>query len=114
MQYNPKELLKEFQNGMKEVSKTNGEEIKTFMNLTGVVHQSKAIDEKNKELISIGISAYIKCEYCITYHIKKAFDLGASKEEVMEAALVSTAFGGGAAMASVVTLVKDCIEAFAK
>ncbi len=112
MQYNPAELLKEFQNGMKEVSKTNGEEIKSFMNLTNQVHQGKAIDEKNKELISIGISAYIKCEYCITYHIKKAFDLGASNEEVMEAALVATAFGGGAAMASIVTLVKDCIETF--
>jgi len=112
MQYNPQELLKEFQNGMKEVSKTNGEQVKAFMNLTAKVHEPNAINEKNKELISIGISAYIKCEYCISYHIKKAVDLGATKEEIMEAAMVATAFGGGATMASVVTLVKDCIKAF--
>lgn len=112
MQHNPQELLEEFQKGMAETSKAYGEEINSFMNFTNQLHKEKAINAKNKELISIGISTYIKCEYCISYHVKSAIDLGATKEEIMEAALVATAFGGGAAITSVVTLVKDCVEAF--
>lgn len=112
MSYNVREKLNSFINGLQEVSQTNGETVGAFMNLLGAAYEPKALDLKTKELMSVAIGIYNRCEYCIVYHSYKAFEAGASKEEVMEAAMVSVAFGGGPAMAYSVTLLKECIEEF--
>jgi len=48
-----------------------------------------ALDLKTKELIAIGCSLIAKCEGCIHGHIKKALQLGASKEEISDAIVVA-------------------------
>ena len=108
----PREILNEFLGGLKEVGKTNGEEVNAFMNLLGATYKPKAVDVKTKELISVGISAYNRCEYCIVYHVYKALEAGASREEIMEAAMVAVAFGGGPSMAYSVSLLRDSITEF--
>jgi len=108
----PREMLNEFLSGLKEVGKTNGEQVNAFMNLLQATYKPNAIDVKTKELISVGISAYNRCEYCIVYHVYKALEAGASGEEIMEAAMVSVAFGGGPSMAYSVSLLKDSITEF--
>ncbi|MDI3481912.1 MAG: hypothetical protein PWQ97_1567 [Tepidanaerobacteraceae bacterium] len=114
MAKNPRELLNEFMGGVKEVSKTNGEQVKAFMNLLGEVYKPGALDTKMKELISVAIGAYNRCEYCIVYHVYKALEAGATREEIMEAAMVAVAFGGGPSMAYTVSLLKDSIDEFEK
>ena len=66
------------------------------------------------ELMSVAIGCYNRCEYCIVYHSYKALEAGASKEEILEAAMVSVAFGGGPSMAYTVTLLQECIDEFEK
>jgi AhpD family alkylhydroperoxidase len=105
--------LNDFVSGLETVGQTNGEAVGAFMGLLGAAYEPKTIDLKTKELMSVALGVYIKCEYCIVYHSYKAFEAGASREEVMEAAMVSVAFGGGPAMAYTVTLLKECIDEFA-
>lgn len=111
---NPREMLNDFMNGLQMVSKSNGEQVGAFMNLLGAAYKPNTVDVKTKELISVGIAAYNRCEYCIVFHVYKALEAGASPEEIMEAAMVAVAFGGGPSMAYTVTLVKDSIEEFRK
>lgn len=109
----PRDLLNQFMNGLQETAKTNGEETRAFMGLLQTVYQPKALDTKAKELISVGIAAYCRCEYCIVYHVYKAFEAGASREEIMDAAMVGAAFGGGPSMAYISTLLRESIDEFA-
>ncbi|MDN5302926.1 MAG: hypothetical protein PWQ60_2440 [Thermoanaerobacteraceae bacterium] len=112
MTKNPRELLNEFMGGLQEVSKTNGEQVKAFMNLLGAAYKPGVVDTKTKELMSVAIAAYNRCEYCIVFHVYKALEAGATREEIMEAAMVAVAFGGGPSMAYSVSLLKASIDEF--
>ena len=112
MAYNVREILNSFVGGLENLSATNPEPVSAFMGLLGAAYEPKALDLKTKELISVAIGCYNRCEYCIVYHTYKAFEAGATKEEILEAAMVAVAFGGGPSMAYSVTLLKDCIAEF--
>lgn len=112
MAYNVREMLNSFVGGLGTLAETNQENVDAFMGLLGTTYEPKALDLKAKELISVAIGCYNRCEYCIVYHSYKAFEAGATKEEILEAAMVSVAFGGGPSMAYSVTLLKDCINEF--
>lgn len=112
MAYNVREMLNSFVGGLENLSTTNPEHVGAFMGLLGAAYEPKALDLKTKELMSVAIGCYNRCEYCIVYHSYKALEAGASKEEIIEAAMVAVAFGGGPSMAYSVTLLKDCIAEF--
>lgn len=112
MAYHVREMLNSFTGGLENLSATNPDNVSAFMGLLGASYYPKALDLKTKELISVAIGCYNRCEYCIVYHTYKAFEAGASKEEIIEAAMVAVAFGGGPSMAYTVTLLKDCIAEF--
>lgn len=109
----PREMLNAFMGGLQGVGETNGEQVGGFMGLLETYYKPGAIDTKTKELISVAIAAYSRCEYCIVFHVFKALEAGASRAEIMDAAMVAVAFGGGPSMAYSVTLLKDSIEEFA-
>ncbi len=48
-----------------------------------------ALDLKTKELIAIGCSLIAKCEGCLQGHIKKALEIGATKQEISDAIVVA-------------------------
>jgi AhpD family alkylhydroperoxidase len=112
MAYNVREMLNSFVGGLEGLGETNPSEVGAFMGLLGAAYEPKALDLKSKELISVAIGCYSRCEYCIVYHCYKAFEAGATKEEIIEAAMVSVAFGGGPSMAYSVTLLNDAIVEF--
>lgn len=112
MAYNVREMLNDFVGGLGTLGETNGKAVEAFMGLLGAAYEPKAVDVKTKELISIGIACYNRCEYCIVYHAYKAFEAGATKEEILEAAMVAVAFGGGPAIAYSATLLQACIKEF--
>lgn len=112
MYRNPREILNDFHEGLIEVGKTNPEPAKAFYAMLGASYKPGAVDLKTKELISVAIGTYNRCEYCIVYHVHKALEAGATPEEIMETAMVAVAFGGGPSMAYAGTLVRDSIEEF--
>ncbi len=54
------------------------------------------LDLKTKELIAIGVSAVAKCEGCLEGHIKKAVELGLSKEEISDALVIAIGIAAAA------------------
>lgn len=114
MKKDPREMLNAFMGGLQEVSSTNEGHINAFMNLLGTTYENGSLETKTKELISVAIAAYNRCEYCIVFHVYKALEAGATRAEIMEAAMVSVAFGGGPSMAYTVTLLKDSLDEFEK
>jgi len=112
MAKNPRELLNEFLGGLQDVGGTNPEHMNAFMGLLGAAYKEGALSVKTKELMSVAIGVYNRCDYCIVFHTFKALEAGATREEMMEAAMVSVAFGGGPTMAYSVSLLKDSIDEF--
>ena len=58
------------------------------------------LDLKTKELIAIGASLVAKCEGCLEGHIKKALELGLTKQEISDALVIAV----GIAAAGVVDM----------
>lgn len=113
MAQNPREILDKAMKGMGELGKTNGELMNGFMGFAGALYKPGALDTKTKELISVSIAVYARCEYCIVMHVCNALKAGATRTEIMEAGMVSTAFGAGPALAYSTVLLKDAIDEFA-
>ncbi|WMJ75791.1 MULTISPECIES: carboxymuconolactone decarboxylase family protein [unclassified Sedimentibacter] len=109
-----RQLLQDFTGGMEELSNTSGAQIDAFMNLLGAAYEPDALDLKTKELISVGVAVYNRCEYCIVFHTYNALQAGATRKEIIEAAMVSVAFGGGPSMAYSSTVLKDSLDEFEK
>jgi len=107
-----RQILKDFMGGLETVGKTNGQHVGAFMNLLDTTYNPGALETRAKELISVGIAAYARCEYCIVFHVYKAYEAGATAEEIMEAAMVAVTFGGGPSLAYSVTVLKDAVEEF--
>ena len=59
-----------------------------------------ALDLKTKELIAIGCSLVAKCEGCLEGHIKKALEIGLTKQEISDAIVIAV----GIAAAGVVDM----------
>ncbi|MFA6866079.1 MAG: carboxymuconolactone decarboxylase family protein [Clostridia bacterium] len=110
---NPRDMLNAFVGGLGEIGQEKEAEVGAFMNLLGTNYQPAAIDTKTKELISVGIACYNRCVYCIVYHCYKALEAGCTREEILDAAMVSVAFGGGPSMAYSVTYLKASLNEFA-
>ena len=112
MAYNVREMLNGFVGGLGVLGESNPSQVEAFMGLLGAAYEPNAVDLKTKELISVAIGCYNRCEYCIVYHTYKALEAGATREEIIEAAMVSVAFGGGPSMAYSVTLLRESIDEF--
>jgi AhpD family alkylhydroperoxidase len=108
----PREMLNEFMGGLKDIGATSQDQVNAFMGLLGAAYKPGALDVKTKELISCAIGVYNRCEYCIVFHVYKAFEAGATREEIMEAAMVAVAFGAGPSIAFASTLLKQSIDEF--
>ena len=102
-------MLNDFVGGLGKLGETNEAHVQAFMNLLGT---EGALSVKTKELISVAIGAYNRCEYCIVYHVYKAYEAGATREEIIEAAMIAVAFGGGPSMAYSVTTLMDAVNEF--
>jgi len=107
------ERLDTFFEYMAKFSEQHPEIASSFMTLTGNIMQDGALGAKEKELIAVGIATGLNCVSCIYAHTKSALSLGASPEEVLEAAAVAVTMGGGPGMAHVAEVMK-ALEAFSE
>jgi AhpD family alkylhydroperoxidase len=67
----------------------------SYMKLENNTMKEGSITKMHKELIAVGISAYVYCEPCITWHVREALNSGATDEQVVEAIEVAVQMGGG-------------------
>ncbi len=64
-----------------------------------IIREFKHLDAKTIELISIGVSAALRCEHCLKLHIRVAQRMGATKEEIFDAILIAGSLSNNAALA---------------
>lgn len=79
----------------KELHKLIPETMAGFSGMAKSALQTKAIDEKTKELIALALGVAAHCDGCLGYHTKALVRLGASREEVGEALGMAVYMGGG-------------------
>lgn len=72
----------------------NNKIVKRIFNLDTNTFQEGALSKKTKELLGLGNSLVLRCDDCVRYHLEACYDLGLSKEEVVEAMSVSLLIGG--------------------
>ena len=64
-----------------------------------IVRESKRLDAKTIELISISVAAALRCEHCLKLHIRVAQRLGVTKEEIFDAMLIAGSLSNAAVLA---------------
>lgn len=73
-------------------------EFKGFVELDAIVGRDDGkIPRKYRELIAIAVACTTQCPYCLDVHTRKAKAAGATREEVVESALLAAALRAGAA-----------------
>lgn len=73
--------------------------MKALMGLHSEVVKDGALSARTKELMMVGIAVALRCEPCLWKHVPEAVNLGATREEVMEAVSTAIVMAGGPAAA---------------
>ena len=68
--------------------------IKRFFNLDTQAYEDGALDKKTKELMGLVASTVLRCDDCITYHVKQCVEAGVNREEFLDAFNVALVVGG--------------------
>ena len=68
--------------------------IKRFFALDTQAYEDGALDKKTKELMGLVASAVLRCDDCITYHVKQCAAIGVNREEFLDAFNVALVVGG--------------------
>lgn len=65
-----------------------------YLAFTKEISEFGPIDHKTQELIHVACAIMSQCDACISLHVQGAAGLGASKEEIMQAAMLAISMGG--------------------
>ena len=76
------------------VDKADNFLVKRFYNIDHNTYIEGAIPAKYKEMMGLVVSAGLRCDDCINYHIIQSYRLGASRAEQEEALNVALVVGG--------------------
>ncbi|UCC28736.1 MAG: carboxymuconolactone decarboxylase family protein [Phycisphaerales bacterium] len=68
--------------------------INRFFTLDGNVYKPGAVDAVTKEFAGLAASMVLRCDDCITYHLSRCKELGATDEQLFEIMSVSLIVGG--------------------
>jgi AhpD family alkylhydroperoxidase len=83
---------------LKEMGKLAPEDFNAWVGLDKIVgREDGAIPRKYRELIAVAVACTTQCPYCIEVHSKAAKKAGASREELVESALLAAALRAGGA-----------------
>lgn len=101
-----KEFLAQFGKDSVKMKAMAGDMVDAFTGLFVKTMSDGALEAKQKELIALGIAVAKQCEPCITLHVKKSLDAGASKDEMLEACCVAVMMSGGPAYTHIPIVIK--------
>lgn len=68
--------------------------LKRFWALDGRAYEPGALDELTLEYCGLTTSMVLRCDDCVTYHLIRCIQLGATNEQLYEALNVSLIVGG--------------------
>jgi AhpD family alkylhydroperoxidase len=65
-----------------------------YLEFTKKLAEPGHLPHKTLELIMVACAVMSQCEMCIALHVENAASLGASREEILQAAFMAVAMGG--------------------
>jgi AhpD family alkylhydroperoxidase len=68
--------------------------IKRFFALDNQAYEDGALDKRTKELLGLVASIVLRCDDCVTYHIKQCATAGVTRPEFLDAFNVALVVGG--------------------
>jgi len=68
--------------------------IKRFFALDTQAYEDGALDKRTKELMGLVGSIVLRCDDCVTYHVKQCSANGVTREQFMDAFNVALVVGG--------------------
>jgi AhpD family alkylhydroperoxidase len=68
--------------------------IKRFFALDTQAYEDGALDKRTKELMGLAASIVLRCDDCITYHIKQCIAVGVTRPQLLDAFNVALVVGG--------------------
>ena len=68
--------------------------IKRFFALDTQAYEDGALDKRTKELMGLTASIVLRCDDCITYHIKQCTSVGVTRAQFLDAFNVALVVGG--------------------
>ena len=68
--------------------------VKRFFNIDHNTYLEGAVPAKYKELMGLAVSAALRCDDCINYHVIQSYRLGATRGEQEESLNVALVVGG--------------------
>lgn len=89
------ERLQEAGGVMKRLMQDMPEQMGSFGAFIQAAEKKGALDEKTKHLMLCSLAVAFQCAWCIAVHVKDCVDAGATKEEILEAAMTAVIMGGG-------------------
>lgn len=84
---------------------------KTYAALGDAVHHAGPLDDKTRALIKLAISAASRQEGAVHSHVRKAFDVGVTKEEIHHVILLTLPTIGFPGMMAAMSWVDDIVDA---
>ena len=89
------DFVKELTGPLRNLRGGAPEVMKALADMAQAALSGKALDSKTKELIALAISVAVRCDDCIAFHVKAAFEQGASRDEVAEVLGMAIYMGAG-------------------
>ncbi|MFN2334582.1 MAG: carboxymuconolactone decarboxylase family protein, partial [Wenzhouxiangellaceae bacterium] len=73
---------------------TDNRVIKRMFSLDSLTYaEGGALEVKQKELLGLVASLVLRCDDCVSYHIGKAVEVGASRDEIVETMSIGLVVG---------------------
>ena len=105
------ERLSEIKELIGNLQKDVPNQIAAFNKFMMATEKSSTLESKQTELINIALAISAQCEWCIALHVKGALGAGATKQEILEAAMQAVLMHGGPALMYMIP-VENAIEEF--
>jgi len=87
--------FREFRERMNaEILAENNLVVNRFFNLDGRAYEAGALDVKTKELMGLVASLVLRCDDCVTYHLVRCAEEGATRAEIFETCSIGLLVGG--------------------
>ena len=77
-----------------EILGENNLVINRFFNLDGKAYEGGALDVKTKEFLGLVASLVLRCDDCVTYHLVRCAEEGATRQEIFETCSIGLLVGG--------------------
>ncbi|MGO9135367.1 MAG: carboxymuconolactone decarboxylase family protein [Methylovirgula sp.] len=90
-----KSITSDISTSTAELRKLIPETMAGFGAMSKAATQTKALEEKTKELIALALGVAAHCDGCIGFHTRSLARLGATREEIGETLGMAIYMGGG-------------------